>query len=29
MERLKERGEVILPITYGRITPEGYQSVNP
>jgi hypothetical protein len=29
MERLKERGEVILPITYGMITAEGYQSINP
>jgi len=29
MERLKEQGEVIFPITYGMITPEGYQSINP
>ena len=29
MEKLKERGEVRLPVAYATITPEGYQSVNP
>jgi hypothetical protein len=28
IERLKEQGEVMFPITYGMITPEGYQSIN-
>jgi len=29
MERLKERGDVLSPVSYAMITPQGYQSINP